>query len=63
MPNKRGNMKNWKTTLTGVVALLITVLTVLQQYLNGVDVNWNNIIPLLIAGILGLVAKDSGNIK
>ena len=56
-------MKNWKTTLTGVVALLITVLTVLQQYLNGVDVNWNNIIPLLIAGILGLVAKDSGNIK
>jgi hypothetical protein len=51
-------MKNWKTTLAGIIGLLTQTIPQVQAALNGQPVDWHQIIFGLVIGILGVLAKD-----
>jgi len=52
-------MKNWKTTSTGVVAILTALIDVIHSTASGTPVNWNVDIPAFIGGVGLIAAKDS----
>lgn len=58
--NIKMSLGSKKTTAIGIIALLIAVLQVVSGILSaGIEsVNWGEVVPLLLAGVMGLFAKD-----
>jgi hypothetical protein len=52
-------MKNWKTTLTGVIAIVTAVLGAVSNIVNGHPQDWTVTISAVIAGVGLITAKDS----
>ena len=52
-------MKNWKTTATGVIAIIIALLGATSALLTGHTPDWSAVIAAVVAGV-GLVhAQDA----
>jgi quinol-cytochrome oxidoreductase complex cytochrome b subunit len=58
-------MKSWKTTLAGVSAAVVAILTLIVNPLIDDNVatnpNYETAIPIIIAGLTGIFAKDHSN--
>lgn len=55
-------VKNWKTTLTGLIAGLVVVLTAIRQYLSGEPVDGDVVIEAIVGIsviLMGLFARDA----
>ena len=54
-------MKSWKTTVAGVLAILISVLGVVSTIVtDGVNaVEWGVVVPAILAGVGALFARDN----
>lgn len=53
-------MKSWKTTLTGVLAILAALIPALQAQLTTGKAEWSTAIAAGIAGIGLIFARDAG---
>ncbi len=51
-------MKNWKTTLAGVLAGLLFIIPVVQQWLASGSGNWRELLKGLVLALLGIFASD-----
>jgi len=57
----KANLKSWKTSLLGTGALIPTIADIINKLTDGdpaTVVDWNVSLPLLCAGVAGLLAKD-----
>jgi hypothetical protein len=52
-------MKNWKTTLAGVLALVVAVANAILNMLNGLPVDITSLLTTIVAGLGLIAAKDS----
>lgn len=58
-------VRNWRTTVLGISAICVAMLNALSAMLDGnpaTNPDWNTMIPLVVTGVLGLIAKDAGNV-
>ena len=51
-------VKSWKTTVCGVLSLVVIGIGVAKSILSGVAVDWGTIVPAFMAGLTGLLAQD-----
>lgn len=51
-------VRSWKTTLSGAVAIISGVVTILQAYLNSQPVPWALAVSQIVAGVGLISAKD-----
>lgn len=52
-------MSSTKTTITGVIAILVAVLGAVKSLLDGVNVDWSSVIAAVSAGIGLIMARDN----
>jgi hypothetical protein len=52
-------MKNWKTTTTGIIAIITAVLGAVSGVIAGHAVDWTSVVSAVIAGVGLIAAKDS----
>jgi predicted aconitase with swiveling domain len=52
-------MKSWKTTASGVIAVLVAVASAAEALINGRPVDWATVAAAVMAGIGLIFAKDS----
>lgn len=52
-------LKNWKTTITGVLAIIAAVTGAATALMNNHPVDWPSVIGAVTAGIGLITAKDS----
>ena len=52
-------MKSWKTTLTGVLAILAALIPALQAQLTGGTADWSVVIAATVAGVGLIFARDN----
>jgi hypothetical protein len=50
-------MKNWKTTTAGILAALAQIAVPLLS--SGVGLTWKTVVPAVLTGAVGILAKDS----
>lgn len=53
---------SWRTSLTGIGAILAAIADIIHSLAVGTPVNWNVDIPAIIGGI-GLMAAKDGNVS
>lgn len=51
--------KSWKTTATGILAIIAAVSGAIQSFISGAPVDWTTVIAAVMAGIGLITAKDS----
>lgn len=51
-------MKNWKTTFSGLAAILVAVINAAVGMINGQPVDWAVTMSAILAGIGLITAKD-----
>ncbi len=51
--------KSWKTTVTGILAIIAAISGAVSGFLNGTPVEWTTVIAAIMAGIGLITAKDS----
>ncbi len=49
---------NWKTTVAGILSVVVAVLDAAQAVLSGKPVDWNSVVAAIIAGIGLIMAAD-----
>ena len=54
-------MKNYKTTLAGVGAILVAVGSAIKSFATGVPIDYTTVFTAVAAGIGLIVAKDAAN--
>ena len=52
-------MKNWKTTASGIIAIVVALAGAATSLINGTSVDWTAVIAAIIAGVGLITAKDS----
>jgi uncharacterized membrane protein HdeD (DUF308 family) len=52
-------MKSWKTTVMGIMAILSAIISGAQGMIGGTPVDWTATITAIFAGIGLIAAKDS----
>ena len=52
-------MKSWKTTFSGLAAILVAVVNAVNGMINGHPVDWAVTMSAIMAGIGLIMAKDS----
>lgn len=52
-------MKNWKTTTTGILAILTAVISAANSLIQGHPVDYGSTITAVMAGVGLIAAKDS----
>lgn len=52
-------MKNWKTTVSGIIAIVIALAGAAQALISGGAVDWTAVISAIIAGVGLISAKDN----
>jgi hypothetical protein len=55
--------KSWQTTVAGLGTILTTAGSALNLLFDGdpnTNPDWNIVLPLLMSGVIGLVARDNG---
>lgn len=52
-------LSSWKTTLAGIIGILITALPTVQNWLQGQPVSWTPVLGALAAGIGLIFARDN----
>jgi hypothetical protein len=55
-----GHMQDWKTTLAGVLTIVITLATAGLAYLHGQPINTASVLTAVTAGVGLIHASDSG---
>ena len=53
------NLKNWKTNIAGLGAILTAVTDIIHSLTNSQPINWNVDIPAIVGGIGLVFAKDA----
>jgi hypothetical protein len=52
-------MKSWKTTFSGIAALLIAIINIAESVINSKPIDWTASMTAIMAGIGLIAAKDS----
>ena len=52
-------MKNWKTTVTGILTIVTAAISITQALINGNQPDWTATIAAVTAGLGLIFAKDS----
>lgn len=52
-------MKSWKTTITGVIAIITAICGAVTGIVNGTPVDWTTVIAAVVSGVGLIAARDN----